>query len=90
MTVDGARVHPGYLKGERIRESKWNWPRWKPPRRTWDVWNNGIRSYLSNKLLTKEDPLGHQHIMRGLTERKLKYPRRKENLKLFRKGGNES
>ena len=36
-TLDGKKIHPGYLKGERVRVSKWNWPRWRPPRRTWIV-----------------------------------------------------
>ena len=27
VTVDGAKLHPGYIEGRRVRESEWNWPR---------------------------------------------------------------
>ena len=60
-TMDGKKIHPGYLKGERVRGSKWTWPRWKPPRRTLNIWRNCIRSYITNKLPTTENPAAHQY-----------------------------
>ena len=28
----------GGAKDSGRAKSKWNWPRWRPPRRTWEVW----------------------------------------------------
>ena len=46
-TVDGRMIHPGYIKGERIRQSKWRWPTWEPPQEWWSTWTAIMESIIS-------------------------------------------
>ena len=59
-TLDGVKIHPGYKKGSRVRDSKWNWPRWRPPKASWKVWCTALRSYIDNKLPRPRVHEGHQ------------------------------
>ena len=48
-TVDGKRIHPGYKKGKRVRESQWKWPEWEPPKTWWKFWETLVETYLRCK-----------------------------------------
>ena len=61
--IDGSRIHPGYLKGRKVHESQWSWPRWIPPVKSWERWRAVLRSYVEQLFPIRRRPFGHQKTL---------------------------
>lgn len=59
-TIDGRKIHPGYLEGHRVHRSKWEWPRWSPPKDAWTEWKSALQSYIDPKFPITKKNMTHQ------------------------------
>ena len=63
-TADSSKILEEYARGQRVRGSRWNWPRWEPSKRAWNKWGAVVNTYLRGRRIQAgrsehQTPLGY-------------------------------
>ena len=63
-TADSSKILEEYKRGQRVRGSRWIWPRWEPPKRAWNKWEAVVNTYLKGRSIPAsrsdhQKPLGY-------------------------------